>query len=983
MICSVTCLNSGYNGGGHSTLVSFEHEGPSVTADRAILSRCLVNVGDGTQRFCNENRGVGNITVIGPPGIKSSIDLMLPFTNRKYPVLDIHEIDQTSSGDSLTIRTEQLTYNIYPVYSSKDCSRVMAIGASIHLNHFEGAKFRSNDLVSVFPIPYYFESHPAIADLVESTHEYGLATFKKKANNLYLFVPMAVSSFEATTDADFNAPESHTSHFNKLQDLCEKYEANGIMATGNLSSTQFEFTHAQSMLTVLNSLCKPIFPEVAPSLKNAYSMETKVSGVLQFASPMLTVGCGTADTTDNTYLLSSVNRVRQRNALTSELYRTAVLPRLQDILSTQPHASSTYTGPPPPPAPPVPLPMPLHKRAQSELSALPYPLLPAAVSRGNSAPMITHSSSLNILTDMSSLSEPYHSAADTFSSLASDEPSELGTPSPQSNFGAASALREKLLAKRKLSTFSSSLPTGSNIGIGFEADNAPSSLTEGMLKSCAGSEKSRTIQPAEEEEVSTTPLKSLRLNDSSKFRFTFTAIEENSQTSQCAPSEVSSAPTNHNFETKGSFDLQRVQQQESFARIAFSVPPPNPFGDICTVTFLGTGSATPSKYRNGSCIMLSLNNNQASSKRSFANPFAESEPSPPPVVPAKKQIVLLDCGEGTATQMFQSVASDIQRFDEILLNIKIIWISHHHADHITGVPMLLEQIKRAQLRREAAAALATHRGELPEEHATGNNNSRHSMRRVHTVSKYDMRSMFSSGGYEAGKVMIIGSEAVLKYFEFSACVAGLDDLVTFLPIVNTLYAGATVEIAAATDGVLTRLRSIPVQHCHSSYGLVLDFQSHHKIVYSGDCRPSQSLVKAGIDCDLLIHEATFDDSKQEDAVKKRHSTSSEARRMAVQMHAKHTVLTHFSQRYPLEASSALQTLVDPFSGSEGYMGYAPPPPQISQSHCAAVAYDFLKFSFPSQASALPKVTAALGSVLTALEEERRRIKQTVGSAHLS
>lgn len=44
---------------------------------------------------------------------------MLPFTNRKYPVLDIHEIDQTSSGDSLSIRTEQLTYNVCPVYSSK------------------------------------------------------------------------------------------------------------------------------------------------------------------------------------------------------------------------------------------------------------------------------------------------------------------------------------------------------------------------------------------------------------------------------------------------------------------------------------------------------------------------------------------------------------------------------------------------------------------------------------------------------------------------------------------------------------------------------------------------------------------------------------------------------------------------------------------------------------------------------------------------
>lgn len=37
-------------------MVSFEREGASATSERAILSRCLVNVGDGTQRFCNENR---------------------------------------------------------------------------------------------------------------------------------------------------------------------------------------------------------------------------------------------------------------------------------------------------------------------------------------------------------------------------------------------------------------------------------------------------------------------------------------------------------------------------------------------------------------------------------------------------------------------------------------------------------------------------------------------------------------------------------------------------------------------------------------------------------------------------------------------------------------------------------------------------------------------------------------------------------------
>ena len=49
---------------------------------------------------------------------------------------------------------------------------------------------------------------------------------------------------------------------------------------------------------------------------------------------------------------------------------------------------------------------------------------------------------------------------------------------------------------------------------------------------------------------------------------------------------------------------------------------------------------------------------------------------------------------------------------------------------------------------------------------------------------------------------------------------------------------------------------------------------------------------------LLIHEATFDDSMIDDAKKKRHSTVSEALKVASDMQAYVVVLTHFSQRYP-------------------------------------------------------------------------------------
>lgn len=61
--------------------------------------------------------------------------------------------------------------------------------------------------------------------------------------------------------------------------------------------------------------------------------------------------------------------------------------------------------------------------------------------------------------------------------------------------------------------------------------------------------------------------------------------------------------------------------------------------------------------------------------------------------------------------------------------------------------------------------------------------------------------------------------------------------------------------------------------------------------------PCQNLVRIGMNSDLLIHEATMEDGLAEDAVKKRHSTTSQAIEVGRSMRAKFTLLTHFSQRY--------------------------------------------------------------------------------------
>nr|XP_018259272.1 uncharacterized protein I303_08200 [Kwoniella dejecticola CBS 10117]OBR81430.1 hypothetical protein I303_08200 [Kwoniella dejecticola CBS 10117] len=89
-----------------------------------------------------------------------------------------------------------------------------------------------------------------------------------------------------------------------------------------------------------------------------------------------------------------------------------------------------------------------------------------------------------------------------------------------------------------------------------------------------------------------------------------------------------------------------------------------------------------------------------------------------------------------------------------------------------------------------------------------------------------------------------------------------------------------------------------VPHRGRAYGLAIEHASGWKVVYSGDTKPSEELVKAGQDATLLIHEATLEDDKPEVAAIKGHSTFSQAIDVGRRMNAKHILLNHFSQRYP-------------------------------------------------------------------------------------
>jgi len=83
--------------------------------------------------------------------------------------------------------------------------------------------------------------------------------------------------------------------------------------------------------------------------------------------------------------------------------------------------------------------------------------------------------------------------------------------------------------------------------------------------------------------------------------------------------------------------------------------------DSFHLTFMGTGSMYPSKYRCVSGILLHT----------------------------KTGYIVLDAGEGFTSQLRRRYG--IQNTQQILNNIKMVWISHNHGDHVFGLYQLLQE----------------------------------------------------------------------------------------------------------------------------------------------------------------------------------------------------------------------------------------------------------------------------------------------------
>lgn len=109
-----------------------------------------------------------------------------------------------------------------------------------------------------------------------------------------------------------------------------------------------------------------------------------------------------------------------------------------------------------------------------------------------------------------------------------------------------------------------------------------------------------------------------------------------------------------------------------------------------------------------------------------------------------------------------------------------------------------------------------------------------------------------------------------------------------------------------------RMEPVDTVHRIASVGWKLDEAAHNRrLVISGDTRPSETVIEAARGADLLVHEATYLQHHSDRAVRRHHSTATEAATLALESEVGGLVLTHTSSRYTMKRILTEATAVFP------------------------------------------------------------------------
>ena len=276
------------------------------------------------------------------------------------------------------------------------------------------------------------------------------------------------------------------------------------------------------------------------------------------------------------------------------------------------------------------------------------------------------------------------------------------------------------------------------------------------------------------------------------------------------------------------------------------------------ITFLGTSSGVPSLTRNVSSLALKLSQSS--------------------------EVWLFDCGEGTQHQIMKSNIKSSQ--------IKKIFITHMHGDHIYGLPGLLatlglsgnsegiEIYGPSELRSFINSALRNSYCKL--------SFPLHFVEVENFASKNEI--LFENNSIKINCACLEHRIPAYGYRVSEKDKPGVFDIkkaeslkIAPGPIYSELQQGKKVvlEDGRIFDGN---------EFCGPP-------REGKSFVYCTDTVFSQSAVELAKNTDLLVHESTFSEEDERMAYEKLHSTTIMAAKTALLSNAKKLIITHLSPRY--------------------------------------------------------------------------------------
>ena len=301
------------------------------------------------------------------------------------------------------------------------------------------------------------------------------------------------------------------------------------------------------------------------------------------------------------------------------------------------------------------------------------------------------------------------------------------------------------------------------------------------------------------------------------------------------------------------------------------------------VTFLGTSSMKPGKYRNVSAILIQN------------------------IVNTQQKYILFDCGEGTFQQIYEKFGKEIT--SQILLNINLIAISHKHGDHMLGLMKLMKEIYKLLIGMNLDKKKIINEKifiyiivpltiidfvkssiELDIEYKE-------------YFKVYDC-NVFNINEKQYYKNNLLQDNPNENFVDIPK-ISPVNDYGKLCEKINTFR--NKPELKPIYQDFLNKFgalfNTIEVFHCEESFGFFIenninkDDPLYYKISFSGDTRPNNNFFNYSMHSTLFIHEGTFDSDLTEDAEEKMHSTVGQAIEIGENNLSKYIALTHFSPRY--------------------------------------------------------------------------------------